>query len=217
MPLFRQLELAFRQSTAEAADCPPGKTVVMEPALRHSNQEAETDARAPHPAPAGRDATFEAQAREMLKANGAARIADEIRVEWNRRLKTCAGRADYQRKLISLNPLLQAHGPTEIDRTFRHELAHVLAQFRAGRRRILPHGPEWRQACHDLAIGDEKRCHDLPFPVRQRARAYLYRCPNCRRDFPRTQRIRRSIACLACCQRHNGGKFDPRFKLTRIR
>ena len=157
-------------------------------------------------------ALLETKARELLRANGASRIASEIRVEWNPRLKSSAGRADYRNKLISLNPRLHEHA-NEIDRTFRHELAHFLAQFRAGRRRIQPHGPEWRKACHDLGIGDEKRCHNLPFPISERIRRFLYKCPNCRRDFARARRIRRAIACLACCRAYNGGEFDPRFRL----
>jgi predicted SprT family Zn-dependent metalloprotease len=151
-------------------------------------------------------------AREWLRSLGAARIANELHVEWNSRLKTAAGRADYRQKLISLNPRLVEH-PTEIDRTLRHELAHILAQFRAGRRRISPHGQEWRQACIDLGIADEKRCHNLPFPARPHAARFVYRCPNCLQEFPRVRRMRRAVACLACCRKHNGGEFDPRFRL----
>ena len=161
----------------------------------------------------GEDADLERKARELLLANSAGRMADEVRVEWSPRLKSCAGRADYRRKLILLNPRLHEHGTAEIDRTFRHELAHLLAQFRAGRRGILPHGNEWREACQDLGIGDETRCHNLPFPISERPRRFLYKCPNCQRDFARTRRIRRAIACLACCRAHNGGEFDARFRL----
>src|ERR1700716_2577776 len=145
---------------------------------------------------------------ELLVAAGASRIAGEVRVKWNARLKTCAGHVDYRRKLISLNPRLREHGFSEIDRTLRHELAHFLAQFRAGRRRILPHGEEWRAACRDLGIGDEKRTHNLPFPIRESARRFLYKCPSCQRKFPRVRKIRRAIACLACCRAHSRGKFD---------
>jgi SprT protein len=152
------------------------------------------------------------KARELLRQAGAEKLARDIRVEWNSRLKTAAGRADYRFKLISLNPKLVQHS-AEIDRTLRHELAHVLAQFRSGRRHILPHGPEWRHACRDLGIADEKRCHNLPFPASKRARRYLYRCPNCQRDFPRVRRIKRPVACLACCRAHNGGEFEVRFRL----
>ncbi len=163
----------------------------------------------------GLDPDLERQARELLRTNGANRIAMELRVEWNSRLKTAAGRADYRHKLISLNPRLLEH-PAEIDRTLRHELAHLLAQFRAGRRRVLPHGEEWQEACRDLGIADEKRCHNLPFPVSERARRFLYKCPNCQRDFPHTRRIKRAVACLACCRAHNGGEFDSRFRLKLI-
>jgi len=161
-----------------------------------------------------RNIDLQQTARELLRANGAARIA-EVRVEWNSRLKTAAGRADYRQKLISLNPRLSEH-PAEIDRTLRHELAHLLAQFRAGRRRILPHGDEWREACRDLGIKGEKRCHNLPFPVRRYVARFVYRCPNCRQEFPRVRRVRRAVACLACCRAHNGGEFDVRFRLRLV-
>ena len=166
--------------------------------------------------PTGETAVLQ-NARELLRSLGAARIANELRVEWNSRLKTAAGRADFREKLISLNPRLRDHGEAEIDRTLRHELAHILAQFRAGRRRISPHGKEWRDACRELGISDEARCHHLPFPISERARRYFYKCPNCERDFPRVRRIKRAVACLACCHAHNGGDFDARFRLQLVK
>ena len=195
MLLPEQLQLSFERSTisfvAVVADRGAG---VIDPGYKN-------------------DVDLAGKVRELLIAAGASRIACEVRVEWNARLKTCAGHVDYRRKLISLNPLLREHGFSEIDRTLRHELAHLLAQFRAGRRRILPHGPEWRAACHDLSIGDEKRCHNLPFPRHERVRRFVYKCPNCLLDFPRVRRIRRAIACLACCRAHNRGKFHAKFRL----
>jgi len=162
------------------------------------------------------DIDLESKAREILYELGANKLACAIRVEWNSHLKTSAGRADYGHKLISLNPLLFEH-PAEIDRTLRHELAHLLAQFRAGRRRLLPHGTEWQQACRDLGIADEKRCHNLPFPARRHTARFIYRCPSCRQEFPRVRRVRRAVACLACCRAHNGGEFDTRFRLKLVR
>lgn len=177
----------------------------------------------PPPAPAralpraGRDFALEATARELLRAVQADELLSLVRVKWNPRMRSAAGRADYRAHLISLNPRLREHGGAEIDRTLRHELAHLLAHFRAGRRRISPHGREWRRACHDLGIGDEKRCHTLPFPTRTRARPYLYRCPKCAAEFPRVRRIRRAVACFACCRRHTRGRFDRRFQLRLVR
>jgi predicted SprT family Zn-dependent metalloprotease len=221
----------------------------------------------------GRDDALESRARDLLRSLGAKKLARKIRVEWNPRLKTCAGRADYREKLISLNPLLRdftddrlhaasgdapklecnkhsrltsmpaVEGPSrklecnmhssltkalgaisgkrerssvvidEVDRTLRHELAHLLAQWRAGRRRIAPHGSEWRRACRDLAIADEARCHNLPFASRSFPPRFVYVCPNCKEKFPRVRRIRRAIACLACCRKYNRGDFDARFRL----
>jgi SprT protein len=154
-------------------------------------------------------------ARELLRKLGADKLALEVRVEWNPRMRSAAGRAHYREKLISLNPLLKHHGE-EVNRTLRHELAHLLAQFRIGRRRIAPHGPEWRQACRDLGIADEERCHNLPFASKAYSRRYIYRCPNCKEEFLRVRRIRRAIACLACCRAHNRGKFDVRFQLKLV-
>src|SRR2546430_16918531 len=54
-----------------------------------------------------RDFALEFQARQLLHQLGAEELARKIRVEWNPRLKTVAGRADYREKLISLNPLLR--------------------------------------------------------------------------------------------------------------
>ena len=169
----------------------------------------------------GRDHALEEKSRTLLRQLGAAKLARDVRVEWNARMKSAAGRADFREKLISLNPLLRDHdlvsvsrqSGSDIDRTLRHELAHLLAQFRVGRRRIAPHGPEWREACRDLDIADEARCHNLPFATKAYPARFVYRCPNCRQEFPRVRRIRRVIACLACCRKHNGGDFDPRFRL----
>ena len=165
----------------------------------------------------GRDSALEANVSEILSALGANELARAIHVEWNARLFSAAGRADSRRNLISLNPRLREHDAAEIDRTLRHELAHLLAQFRAGRRRIPPHGAAWRKACRDLGIADEARCHTLPFPVKQRVRRFLYRCSRCGKDFPRVRPIKRTIACLDCCRKFNGGKFDPSARLRLVK
>jgi SprT protein len=204
MPSLGQLEFAF-QSTV------PLTSILSLRERRTTKSPGEG-----HVIPSSRASDLEAEARELLCSLGAKRIATELRVEWNSRLKTAAGRADYRQKLISLNPRLVEH-PEEIDRTLRHELAHFLAQFRAGRRRISPHGPQWQQACCDLGIGGEKRCHTLPFPAKRCAPRFIYRCPNCRRDFPRVRKIKRTVACLACCRDHNRGEFDVRFRLKMLK
>jgi predicted SprT family Zn-dependent metalloprotease len=164
----------------------------------------------------GRDSVLEATARELLSALGAGELAGAVRVEWNARLFSAAGRADARRNLVSLNPRLREHDAVEIERTLRHELAHLLAQWRSKTRRVPPHGPQWRKACRDLGIGDEARCHTLPFPVRQRTRRFLYRCERCGKEFPRVRRIKRTVACLECCRKFNKGQFDPKSRLRLV-
>ena len=207
MPSLRHLEFAFEQfpiRVVERRDTVVGQAPRL-PALQTATETVALQLR-------GRDAALETKARELLCSLGAKRIATELRVEWTSRLQTAAGRADYRQKLILLNPRLSDH-PEEIGRTLRHELAHFLAQFRAGRRRISPHGPEWQEACRDLGIAGEKRCHTLPFPAKRYASRFIYRCPNCRRDFPRVRKLKRTVACLGCCRAYNHGDFDVRFRL----
>ena len=201
MLLFEQLEL-FGQP--------------IRPVARIASRSLKTGSQQPRHLRSGRDRQLEAQAREMLGAVGATTVVPLVRVVWSSRLRTAAGRADFHRNVITLNPLLHSHGEAEIDRTLRHELAHLVAHSRRGRRRISPHGPEWRQACRDLGIADEQRCHALPFPQQTRARRFLYRCPGCGRDFPRVHRIRRRVACLACCRRYNRGQFEKQFTLKLV-
>lgn len=213
MLFHKQLELIFEYCSRPAL---PGRLVstpdddCSRPALSGRAQHGD---RAPWPQQSGRDWMLQTKAREILIDAGAPRLARLVRVEWSPRLRSCAGHADFREKLVSLNPRLAEYGTVEIDRTLRHELAHLLAQFRSARQRIRPHGQEWRDACRDLAIGDEKRCHNLPLPTRQRRRRFLYKCPVCQRDFPRVRRIKRAVACLACCRAYNGGKFDAKFCL----
>ena len=105
----------------------------------------------------------------------------------------------------------------ELRNTFLHELAHLVAFARAGRRRIAPHGPEWREACHDLGIPDEDRCHALDFQPRRLERKYLYTCPHCGTVIRRVRRLRRRVAGFPCCRAHAGGRFNARFQLVESR
>jgi SprT protein len=163
-----------------------------------------------------RDAGLEAKARELLRALHCDELAKRVIVRWNPRMRSTAGTALIARTMITLNPRLQGLGGDEVDRTFRHELAHLLAQHRAGRRQIAPHGPEWDKACRDLGIPDEKRCHTLPLPRRELAARHFYRCPTCAQEIRRVRPFRGKTACLDCCRRHNRGRYDDRFRFLKI-
>lgn len=158
------------------------------------------------------EAALETAARQLFEALGCRGLARQVRVRWNRRLRTTAGLANYVHWTVSLNPRLVVFGMEEVDRTLRHELAHLLARYRAGRRRIQPHGAEWRQACTDLGLDGEKRCHELPLPRRRVARKVLYRCRHCQAEVRRVRPFRRAVACLKCCREFNRGRYDDRFR-----
>jgi SprT protein len=142
------------------------------------------------------------------------RLSSRVSLHWHARLRTTAGLARLDASTILLNPRLLAF-PGELTRTFLHELAHLVAHARNPRRLIDPHGPEWRQACRDLGLGNEKRCHTLPLAAPRRVeRKHVYHCPQCRREVRRVRPFRRAEACLACCRVHAGGRYDQSFRFV---
>jgi SprT protein len=154
--------------------------------------------------------------KAALEGLGLGALAAKLTVTWNSRMRSTAGLAYPNTSQIVLNPKLRAFGWAEVERTLLHELAHLVAHHRCGRRRISPHGPEWRRACTDLGMDNEARCHDLPLPRRKMARRFVYQCPSCATKVERVRLFRRPAACLKCCQTHCGGRYDKRFNLTRV-
>ncbi len=166
--------------------------------------------------PRADDDEITSRARTLIRGVGCESLAAALTVRWNARMRSTAGMAYPGKWLVTLNPRIQAFGDDEVDRTLRHELAHLLAHHRVGRRRIAPHGPEWRAACIDLGLVEETRCHTLPLPRRQVAKPYHYRCPGCGAVLKRTRPLRRKAACLLCCRAHNRGQYDERFRFTKL-
>jgi predicted SprT family Zn-dependent metalloprotease len=144
-------------------------------------------------------------------------LAKNLTVFWNPKMRSTAGLAYTGSTQIVLNPRLIHFGPAEVERTLFHELAHLVAHHRCGRRKIAPHGPEWRQACCDLGLPNEARCHDLPLPRRKLVREFLYQCPQCKSLLERVRAFRRPAACMGCCKKYTAGRSDERFKLVRVR
>ena len=170
------------------------------------------------PRPAGNDLALTASAASLLRVCGCAELAARVSVCWHRRLTSTAGLARVATAQVLLNPRLRDF-PGETERTLRHELAHLVAHARAKKRRIAAHGPEWRQACADLGIPGESRCHTLPLPRRQVRRRHVYRCPACDFTLHRVRPIntrRRRLACHDCCRQHAAGRFDGRFEFIRV-
>lgn len=142
-------------------------------------------------------------------------LSRKVRVSWNPRMQTTAGRARWPERVIELNPKLRKCAPEELWRTLKHELAHLVAYERSLRRRIEPHGREWRAACAELGIPDETPYHTLPFERRTVKRRHIYHCPHCESAIHRVKPIRRAVACYDCCRKFNGGSYHERFRLVR--
>ena len=157
-----------------------------------------------------RDEELEAQAGAWLEQLGMPGAKGLLKVEWNARLRSTAGYAHYPHWRIELNPRLRDF-EGQVERTLKHELAHLIAYHRSGRR-IEPHGAEWRQACADLGIPGERARHTLPLPRKEVHRKLVYACPSCQQVARRVKKFRKPVACKKCCDQHAGGVFDERFK-----
>ncbi|TDU81644.1 SprT-like family protein [Prosthecobacter fusiformis] len=161
------------------------------------------------------DETLTETCRELLHQIDLAGAAKLVSVQWNSRLRSTAGYASFPAWKIELNPKLQEF-EGQVERTMRHELAHLVAYHRAGRRRIEPHGAEWQQACADLGIPGESARHRLPLPRREVKRNYTYACAHCGLLVQRVRKFRRYSACSACCSKHSGGLYDSRFRFVLV-
>jgi len=165
----------------------------------------------------GLDAGLSTRAAELCAALGLSDLAGRVRVYWNGRMRSTAGRALWPEGVIELNPSLVEIAGEEVERTLRHELAHLVAYERNKRRRIRPHGPEWRRACEELGIAGETAGHRLPLPGRTMQRQWRYICPGCWEAIERVRRMRGRAACHACCRKHNRGRYDERFRFIEKR
>lgn len=161
-----------------------------------------------------RDVEFTEQCADLLDQLGLGKLAGVITVVWNHRMRTTAGRAFWPDAIIQLNPKLREIAPEEVERTLLHELAHLVAYARAGRRRISAHGAEWQQACADLGIPGEKATHSLPLPGRKMTRKWRYSCPACGEGFDRVRKMKRYAGCYTCCRTHNGGYYHKKYRLV---
>lgn len=164
-----------------------------------------------HPDP---DPALTAWCRDTALSLGHTNLARKVTVAWNPRMRTTAGRAWWPARKIELNPQLKGISEQEIWRTLKHEFAHLLAYERSGRRKIAPHGPEWRAACDDLGISGESVRHTLPFKARRLTRNHAYKCPACSAVITRVRPFRRPVACYTCCRDHNSGAYHPRYRLA---
>lgn len=201
-------------NNAKNQEADPPKVMFEDPAV--DRNAAEAPPRVVRALPRGVDPDLTAICRQLARELALTQLAKRVTVSWNRRLTSTAGNANHQNAQINLNPRLREISEREVDRTMRHELAHLVAYARAGRRRIEPHGREWRQACVELGIPEEPRCHDLPLPRRRQKPKYAYQCPNCLEVLLRIRPLKRYSACYSCCSIYRRGRYSSRFAYETI-
>ena len=164
----------------------------------------------------GDDHALTGLARKWSADMGLTDLSAAVSVRWNPRLKTTAGTACPRTVSIDLNCKLETFGEDVVMRILKHELAHLIAHRRAGRRRIAAHGMEWRQACTELGIPGEKSRHTLPFQSSPQRRKFAYQCPECGEVILRVRKLARYSACWPCCKADNRGQYTERFQLVQI-
>ncbi len=119
------------------------------------------------------------------------------------------------RHLIFIEPDMQ---PKSIEVTVAHELIHLADRVHGTPRRHRHHGydaiatdeaavtgfdiAELRALLHEESIRREQ-VRRARRPIR-----YLYACPHCARQYPRTRKYTRPVSCSSCDKRYN-----PRFRL----
>jgi len=154
----------------------------------------------------------------LLRRHAGETYADSVKIIWNRKMRSTAGRAFLYEAKVELNPKLLhlnndlAESLTQVRQTLLHELAHLLAHHRYGRG-ITAHGVEWKQACADLGIPGESAPHQLNLPTRTQQKKWGYSCPNCLEIILRVRRMKSQSACYTCCKKYNRGKFHSKFAL----
>lgn len=107
--------------------------------------------------------------------------------------------------VIRYNALLLAENRDDfLKRTVPHEVAHIVARRRFGKK-IKPHGAEWRQVMH-LFGAEASRCHnyDVSRSIRRTLKRYPYRCDCTTHQLSsiRHNRVKRGqiYRCISCKQ-----------------
>jgi predicted SprT family Zn-dependent metalloprotease len=138
-------------------------------------------------------------------------------LRWNSRLRSSAGRfMAGRRKFLSVKPpvieiasylLKEENSLALIADTLAHEMIHYWLWVRA---KAYGHTPEFIKKMKQMGVS---RYNPVP---RRRPPKYLYRCEACTTEFPARRRLRKNVACAACCNQKNNGKYDSSFRLVMV-
>lgn len=137
-------------------------------------------------------------------------------LRWNSRLRTSAGRfiPGSRRMFFEFPPIIEiasylreeGESVQLIWDTMAHEMIHYWLWVR---RRPYGHTGEFLNKMREMGVS---RYNPVP---RRRAVKYLYRCPCCLGQYPARKRLG-ILACAKCCEAHNHGRYDARFRLELV-
>lgn len=135
-------------------------------------------------------------------------------LSWNSRLRTSAGRfIPGSRRFFRLKPpeievasylKTETDGERHIIDTIAHEMIHYWLWVR---KKPYGHTDEFYRKMKQMGAS---RYNPVP---KLRPPKYFYQCPGCEQEFPARRKLG-TLACLTCCKKHAGGRYDSRFKLV---
>jgi ribosomal protein L37AE/L43A len=134
----------------------------------------------------------------------------------SRQSKAASGEQATHRHIIFIEPDMQ---PQSIEVTVAHELIHLADRVKGTPRRHRHHGydsiaadeaaitgytmDDLRNLLHAESVARERACRERR-PIR-----YLYECPNCGKEYPRTRRYSQAVSCSHC-----DTSYNSRFRLV---
>lgn len=114
------------------------------------------------------------------------------------------GQCRYRTKTISLSrELTKLNSRERVRNTILHEIAHA---FTRGHK----HDTVWRNAC--VEVGCEPKRTSNGATIKRPYTAICGTCGNKSKGFRRND-----VACKKCCNEHNEGKYDKKFKLKWVK
>ncbi len=117
--------------------------------------------------------------------------------------KTRFGLCNHTKKTISVSKYLAVlNDEREIRDTILHEIAHALVGVRNG------HNMKWKLKCVEIGCKPNRTYSRTIINPPKKWTSY---CDTCGKEVARYKRA--NVACGKCCDKHNRGKFDKKYKL----
>ena len=146
---------------------------------------------------------FEEQKRLLLsKISFECPVTAACTIEFDKKMRTTAGRANYTNNTIKLNYRLFQKHPQHLEQTFAHELAH-LASYETFGNRGGGHGSKWKAFMRKFGYRPD-RCHslDVGYLARPQKVVAKARC-NCKLWDVKPQRFKKMVSganyrCKSC-------------------